>query len=261
MGVKTNIGWCDHTFNCWWGCTKVGGSPACENCYAETWAKRTGFNIWGDDQPRRYFGDKHWNEPIAWNRAAEKAEERRRVFCMSMGDWAEGRPEQKPHLDRWWNLCLDTPWLDKLMLTKRPQLINKLCPLRSQTIWHGVTAETQKWTDIRWSHLRDVDCEIKWFSVEPLFERILLPDDFLSMGRRGWVIVGGESGPRARPMESGWAEYLRDQCVEAGVPFFFKQWGNWIPDGDTMVHVSDKKVAGDILAGDLWKQFPRPGIS
>lgn len=273
MGKETSISWCDSTFNAWWGCTKIGGSPACENCYAETWAKRTGFKIWGDEAGRRYFGDKHWNEPLIWNRQAERDGVRRRVFCMSMGDWAEGRPEQAPQLARLWELITRTPWLDWLMLTKRPQLITKLCPLRSSRVWQGTTTETQKWLDLRWEHLKPVDAEIYWLSIEPLLERITLPRDFLSLGKQAWVIVGGESGPGARPMHPDWVRSLRDQCSAAGVAFHFKQWGEFRPlsttDGMQIMPFADydvanrfgfskvgKKAAGDTLDGVKWKQFP-----
>ena len=88
MGKITGINWTNHTFNPYWGCTEVGNSPACVNCYAKTWAHRLGFQIWGNGADRRVFGDHHWDEPLRWNRAAEKADQRRRVFSMS---WATGR--------------------------------------------------------------------------------------------------------------------------------------------------------------------------
>lgn len=264
MGIKTGISWCDHTHNIWWGCTKVGNSAACDNCYAETWAKRTGFQIWGDDKPRRYFSEKHLNEPLKWNHEAEAAGVRRRMFVMSMGDWAEGRPEQQPHLERFWNLiCKQTPMLDKLMLTKRPQLISKLCPISGPDIWHGVTAETQQWLDLRWEHLRRVDSEVYWLSMEPLMERVVLPTDFLALGPRAWVIVGGESGGPARPMHPDWARSIRDQCADAGVPFHFKQWGEWGPGildrGDAFgLRRVGKKSAGRELDGVIHDGFPEP---
>lgn len=240
MAEKTKISWAHGTFNPWWGCTRVEGSPACgpaegedgERCYAETWAERCGYNekpgaahfpIWGAHSERRYFGDKHWNEPLKWNRDAEREGELRRIFCMSMGDWAEGRPDQKPHLERLWYLILETPMLAWLMLTKRPQLISKLCPLRSQRVWHGTTTETQKWLDLRWDHLKRVDAEIYWLSIEPMFERLKLPADFLHLGKRAWVICGGQSGAKAKPLNPAWARDLRDQCLGAGVPFHMKQ--------------------------------------
>ncbi len=230
MGESTAITWCDHTLNPWWGCVEVGGSPACGGpefggeCYAKTWDRRTGGDHWGNDKPRRFFSDKHWDAPLKWNRQAETAGERRRVFVMSMGDWAEGRPDQKPHLKRLWKLYDKTPWLDKLMLTKRPQLIETLYPLgRRRDVWMGVTAENQYWLDLRWSHLRRVEASIYWLSMEPLFEKVVLPGSFLELGNRAWVIVGGQSGRGAQSMDLAWPRYVRDQCAEAGVAFHFKQ--------------------------------------
>lgn len=286
---KTSISWCDFTFNPWHGCSHVGGSPACYDsatgarCYAETWDKRLGGDHWGDDKTRRYFGDKHWAEPIKWNRAAEKDGVRARVFCMSMGDWAEGRLEQKPHLERLWKVIQDTPCLDWLMLTKRPQLISKLCPVRDSRMWQGTTAETQYWFDLRWEHLKRVESEIYWFSLEPLYERIVLPADFLALEKRAWIIAGGQSGHGARPMHPDWVRSLRDQCGEAGIAFHFKQFGEFAPalvqletlsnaylisadprdrvgkrimDTDvTMVRIG-KKNAGRTLDGRTWDEFP-----
>lgn len=223
MGADSKISWTTHTFNPWWGCTKVGNSPACEHCYAETWAKRTGFQIWGDNKERRYFGDKHWNEPRKWDAEARRLGRMDRVFCASMADWAEGRPEQAKHLSRLWDLVLETTSLNWLMLTKRPQLISKLCPLRSSRVWQGTTAETQAWLDLRWDHLRRVDAEIYWLSIEPMFERLILPSDFKSLGKRAWVICGGESGSHARQIDPAWARSLRDQCQDSGVRFHMKQ--------------------------------------
>lgn len=238
MGANTKISWCTDSFSLWWGCTFVEGSRACAPaegepgaiCYAKTWAERTGFSktgshfpIWGAHEARRYFGDKHWDEPLKWNKEATKTGERRRVFCMSMGDWAEGRPDQEPHLERLWDVVRITPMLDWLMLTKRPQLINKLCPIRYRRLWHGTTTEDQNWLDIRWDHLKRVDSEICWLSVEPMFEPLKLPADFLRLGKRGWVICGGQSGNGAVHMNPDWARSLRDQCLDAGVRFHMKQ--------------------------------------
>ena len=91
MGKDSEIEWTHHTFNPWWGCSKV--SPACKNCYAETWAKRVGQNVWGEGSERRFFGEKHWGEPLIWNRAAEAAKQRARVFCASMADVFEDRSD------------------------------------------------------------------------------------------------------------------------------------------------------------------------
>lgn len=263
MGEISEISWTHSTFNPWWGCTFVGGSPACAPaegekgavCYAKTWDKRTGGDHWGADAPRRFFGDKHWAEPLKWNRSAEKAGERRRVFIMSMGDWAEGRPDQREHLSRLWTLCDETPTLDKLMLTKRPQLINSLMPERLRPrddMWIGVTAENQYWLDIRWPLLKRVEASIYWLSIEPICGPIILPDDFLALGGRAWVIVGGQSGNNTIPMDPAWARALRDQCIAAGVPFHFKQWG----EHDSRLIQVGKKAAGRLLDGRTWDEFP-----
>lgn len=273
MAKDTGISWTNHTFNPWWGCTKVGHSPACDGCYAERLSERFGFKIWGNEAPRRYFGDKHWNEPLKWNRAAEHAKQRKRVFCMSMGDWAEGRPEQRDHLERLWRLIPRTPWLDWLMLTKRPQLIPALYPASWQcdalpNVWLGTTAETQAWLDLRWPLLKRAPAAVYWLSIEPLLEPITLPEDFLALGRQAWCIVGGESGLQARPMSPDWARHLRDQCMAAGVPFHFKQWGEWSAtparsgrlvqiDTQLMLRVG-RKTAGRVLDGREWDEVPTP---
>lgn len=239
MGQDSAISWTNHTHNCWWGCTRIEGSPACGPapgekgaiCYAETWSERVGYSttgsqfpIWGAGTSRRYFGDKHWAQPLKWDAAAQKAGIRARVFCMSMGDWAEGRPDQTEHLIRLWRLIYTTPHLDWLMLTKRPQLISKLCPIRSSSaVWQGTTTENQYWLDHRWEHLKRCESLVYWLSVEPMFERLRLPKDFLALGARGWVICGGQSGAHARSMNPDWARGLRDQCLDNGVPFHMKQ--------------------------------------
>jgi protein gp37 len=115
-------------------------------------------------------------------------------------------------------------WLVWLMLTKRPQLISKLCPFRNDpNIWMGVTAENQYWLDLRWEHLRRVEASIYWLSVEPMFEPLTLPASFLALGSRAWVICGGQSGAGAVSMNPDWARGLRDQCLDSGVRFHMKQ--------------------------------------
>jgi len=234
MGKDTAISWAHHTFNPWWGCTKIEGSPACDTCYAETFANRVGygpnptdvnkFPIWGADTGRRTFGAKHWNEPLKWSRDAELSGIMARAFCMSMGDWAEGRPDQKPHLERLGYTINATLALYWLMLTKRPQLINKLMPVKNHPrVWQGITAERQDWLELRWRHLREVQAAVYWLSIEPMFGALTLPEDFLALGSRAWVIVGGESGSRATPIDVAAAIRLKDQCREAGVAFHFKQ--------------------------------------
>src|SRR5215510_3350213 len=100
MGANSGIEWTHDTFNPWWGCVKV--SAECTNCYAETLSKRVGHRVWGLGADRRFFGDKHWNEPRRWNAQARKSGEQRRVFCASMADVFEGRQELTAHRDRLW---------------------------------------------------------------------------------------------------------------------------------------------------------------
>jgi protein gp37 len=268
MGKDTCIEWADDTFNLWWGCVEVNGSPACgpaegeqgSRCYAKAWDARFFKENphWGADAPRRFFEDEHWKDPEKWNRQATESDRRRRVFCMSMGDLFEGRPDERLYVERLWKLIPRTPMLDWMLLTKRPQLISSLYPeewLRNPppNVWLGITAENQHWLDIRWPFLKPVPAMIHFLSMEPLFEDIKLPEDFLTLGQRAWVIVGGQSGHGAVPMKPDDARYVRDQCVEAGVPFFFKQWG----DNLELVQI-EKKAPGRLLDGREWDEFPQP---
>jgi protein gp37 len=226
MAENSAIEWCDHTFNPVWGCVKV--SPACDNCYAETLSNRFG-DHWGPHAEFRTFGDKHWNEPRKWDRAAEKAGRRARVFCASMADVFDNRWPDGVR-DRLWALIRETPHLDWLLLTKRPQNIAKMLPADWRdgypNVWLGTTVENQDEADRRIPYLRSVPARVRFLSCEPLLGQIY-PD----MSGIHWVICGGESGPNARPMHPDWARSLRDQCAQAGVAFQFKQWGEWAPEG------------------------------
>lgn len=123
MGKDTGITWTDSTFNPWWGCEKV--SPGCTNCYAATFDKRVGGDHWGAKAGRRFFGDKHWREPEKWNRDAAKSGERHRVFCASMADVFEDRDDLVQPRIRLFHLISETPNLDWLLLTKRPENIRR----------------------------------------------------------------------------------------------------------------------------------------
>ena len=245
MGIQglDGISWCDYTLNLWWGCTRVEGSPACGPaegepgavCYAETWAERCGYNnkptsskfpIWGAHAERRWFGSRPLESLRQFERSWREEgmpERQARAFVMSMGDWAEGRPDQRDPLNEFWKEAMRTKLIDYLMLTKRPQLIEKLCGIDDARFWQGTTAENQRWLDIRWPHLRDTSGAIKWFSLEPMVGPIDLPQDFLGLGPCGWVVAGGQSGPGAITFDPAWARRLRDQCHEAGLPFHIKQ--------------------------------------
>jgi protein gp37 len=219
MGADSAISWTDHTFNPWWGCERV--SPGCQHCYAETLAKRFGTE-WGKTADRRFFGDKHWNEPVRWNKAAARDGVRRRVFCASMADVFEDRDELTPHRERLFPLIRDTPHLDWLLLTKRPLNVQRMVPGEwnhgwPANVWLGFTAEDQARYDERstalWSTLMRRP-RVVFVSAEPLLGPIT---DLLSGGLRpDWVIVGGESGPGARPMHPAWARDVLGLCKSVG---------------------------------------------
>ena len=231
MGEETRISWAHDTFNPWWGCVEV--SPACDHCYARTLSNRWGFDVWGKDAPRRFFGDKHWNDPIRWNEKAEKAGERRRVFCASMADVFEDRRDLDPWREKVWDVIEKTPWLDWMLLTKRPEAISRLIrPAWKENprknVWLGTTTENQRRADERIPLLFETPAAVYWVSAEPL----LGPIDFGKFWKSGsiahgidWVIVGGESGAGARKMDAAWARDVLAQCRKAGASYHFKQKG------------------------------------
>ena len=257
MGEQTGIEWCDHTFNPWWGCVRV--SPACQHCYAETFAKRTGNAVWGIDAPRRFFGDKHWQEPVKWNMAAAAAGVRRKVFCASMADVFEDRTDLQEARGRLFRLIDTTPMLDWLLLTKRPENLSMMLPADwretpRRHVWFGTTAENETYLHARVERLARVPAAVRFLSYEPALGG--LPTLWMYLGERGysasaralhWVIAGGESGPGFRTPDAAWFRDVRDQCVDTDTPFFFKQWGGLRP-----------KTGGAVLDGREWKHFPRP---
>jgi protein gp37 len=273
MGKNSAISWTHHTFNPWWGCTKV--SEECEHCYAETLAKRFGFG-WGREAEPRLFGDQHWNDPIRWNREAEKAGDRKRVFCGSMCDVFEEREGKVGALldelrVRLWKLIPETPWIDWLLLTKRPENIPRMLPFieiggersaRFGNVWLGTTIGTAKAWRQRALALAEVPSAVHFWSCEPLLEpvAILCPrcDGSGNDHRAGdgggcsgdfpdLVIVGGESGANARPCHVEWIRSIQRQCREADVACWTKQLGaNAIGDG---YDLSDETVRDLDAAG------------
>ncbi len=232
MGKNSEIEWTNHTFNPWWGCAKV--SPACQYCYAEAWAKRVGSNVWGKKVKRRFFSESHWAEPIKWNSEAEMLNVRCRVFCASMADVFESKEGLDKERTKLWALIEKTSSLDWLLLTKRPENIGKMIPWKGNwppNVWIGTTVENQEWLDKRMGHLLSQNAAVRFVSCEPLLGEL----DFSKwIGRRGlyplnWVIAGGESGPKSRPMHPDWVRKLRDYCHSHKIAFHFKQWGHWIP--------------------------------
>lgn len=213
------------------------------------------------------MSDGYWREPLKWNRKAEAAGRRALVFCASMADVFEAHPEpgiralQDRTRDRLWELIAATPWLTWQLLTKRPGEVAGMVPWGDswpENVWLGVSVEDQQRADERVPVLLGIPARVRFLSCEPLLESVSL-DAWLdppllcsaecdgtptvsrptcsvacrqldgTLGTIDWVIVGGESGPKARPMHPDWARSLRDQCVAASVPLLFKQWGEWGP--------------------------------
>lgn len=224
MSTKTAIQWTDHTFNVAWGCEKI--SPGCAGCYALKLATRYGFDVWGKDKPRRLFGAKHWNEPLAWNRAAQKAGVPSLVFTSSMADAYEAHPQiDEERETKLWPLIRATPWLEWQILTKRAERMSRLWPKDPPpNAWAGVSVESDKYLG-RLDWLRNVNARIRFVSFEPL----LGPLGAVNLDGISWAIVGGESGPEARPMHPAWARSLIAACKAAGVACFMKQEGAWTP--------------------------------
>ena len=256
MGADSKIEWTHHTFNPWRGCAKV--SPGCAHCYAEAMAKRTGIHgTWGPEGERVVSSDAYWAQPLRWDRAAAKAGERRRVFCASMADVFEARDDLHEPRSRLFSLILATPHLDWLLLTKRPENVEIIAPESwmdgfPKNVWLGTTVEDQQRADERIPHLLAVPAAVRFLSVEPLLGPVDI-EPYLPHGCRGcnhpgnllpawnehgrcsecdgtgqepaidWVIVGGESGPGARPCDVAWIRDVVRQCREAGVAVFLKQ--------------------------------------
>ncbi len=313
MAENTEIQWPDHTFNPWLGCTKIG--PGCRFCYAEAqmdnWLGRV---QWGPAGTRMRTSEAYWRAPIRWQKnlargwvwRCENCNERivargprevlgdcrncglsvwrniqrEKVFCASLADIFEDNPQ----LVRWRNeLFLDlideTPYLDWLLLTKRPENIKgRMLPPHwrfqgmPDNVWLGTSVENQAAADERIPQLAAVPARVRFLSVEPLLGPINLEAFFyesvderhewfrLRANRPDWVIIGGESGPKARPMELAWVRDIIKQCRPAGVPVFVKQLGSgWAKEngaqhrkgGDMAEWPEDLRVREQVDAGGL----------
>lgn len=276
MAENSKIEWTHHTFNAWRGCTKI--SPGCANCYAETLSLRNPktLGVWGNNGTRVGAAESYWHLPLKWDKAAAKAGERRRVFCASLADVFEDHPLILPEWRaRLFSLIKQTPNLDWMLLTKRPENFSKFLPsdwgMGYHNVWLGITAENQVSFDIRWPFLKATTARIRFASLEPLLGPIHIrpavgypsykgniPGICIDINHETWhrdgelcrdcgwgypndpdrpnywigldlVIVGGESGSKARPMHPDWVKNLRKQCIGTKAKFFFKQWGEWLP--------------------------------
>jgi protein gp37 len=287
MGTNSNIEWCTHTWNPWLGCTKVG--PPCDNCYAEAMMDtRYGRVRWGAGQDRVRTSEGNWKLPFKWDRAAAVAGKPATVFCLSLGDIWDNEVDPIWRRDAF-AVMEGTPHLTYLLLSKRignavkmcdPSSGNRMLPSNAAL---GATMASQPEWDRDIGKLKEAGLilggRFTFASVEPMLGRIEARGDLPN-----WVIVGGESGRDARPMHDDWVRSLRDQCVAAGVPFHFKQWGAWAPevdgssrfptgrrivrpdgtdrrDGhqdatDALMWSVGKKAAGRLLDGVEWNQMP-----
>lgn len=227
MAENSKIEWTDHTFNPWIGCTKV--SDGCKNCYAETMNNRYRWvEQWGPTGKRKRTSAANWRKPFTWNRKAEETGERKRVFCASLADVFEHNDELIDwRLDLFETVISKTPWLDWLVLTKRPEVAAQFFRLREDllldNVWLGVTVENQKQME-RVDHLQRIPARIRFISFEPQIEEIY-PGFNHWADSAWWAIVGGESGPGCRPFDPAWARLIKEDCALAGVAFFMKQLG------------------------------------
>lgn len=234
MSTQSKIEWTESTWNPITGCTKI--SPGCKNCYAERMAKRlkamrnqnyaNGFEL--------TLHEETLNLPIAWKKPQV-------IFVNSMSDlFHEKVPVE--FIQSVFEVTRQAHWHTFQILTKRSKRLLELNKLINwpDNVWMGVSVENQDYT-FRIDDLRQTDAKIKFLSVEPLLGAI----ENMNLAHIDWVIVGGESGPKSRPIQPEWVTSIRDQCLQSNTPFFFKQWGG-----------TNKKKAGRLLEGRIWDQLP-----
>lgn len=236
MSLSSHIEWTEATWNPITGCSKV--SQGCKHCYAERLAKR--LQAMGSANYRNGFSltlhPKMLELPLTWKRP-------RRIFVNSMSDIFHPDVPTDFILDIW-RTMLAAPQHQYQILTKRPERLEEINELVvwAPHIWMGVTVESDRHID-RIEKLRRCDSSVKFLSLEPL----LGPIHDVNLQGIDWAIVGGESGPKSRPMHIDWVTDLRDQCLSQSVLFFFKQWGG-----------VNKKLTGRFLEGRTWDEVPTP---
>jgi protein gp37 len=230
LSDTTGIEWTDHTFNPWWGCSRV--SPACVRCYADTKAQRWGHKLWRRNGPRRMLSDAYWQKPHTWNRQARANGAAEKVFSASMADVFESHPQVAEPRKRLFGVIEDTPWLIWQLLTKRIENVIDMVPWGDNwpsNVWLGTSVENQDYA-VPVGHpsgreripiLLEIPAVIHFLSCEPLLGPVQLPDD----KRLHWVIAGGESGAGARRSDPDWFHSLHAQCTARAIPFFMKQAG------------------------------------
>ena len=235
MAFNSSIEWTESTWNPITGCTKV--SPGCKFCYAERMAKR--LKAMGSANYENGFKltlHEHVLElPLTWKKPQT-------IFVNSMSDLFHKNVPLE-FIQKMFDVMNNAYWLKFQILTKRSEKLFELDPLLTWTdnIWMGVSVENQNYT-YRIDHLRYTNAKVKFLSIEPLIG----PIEHLDLTNINWVIVGGESGPGARPMKEEWVIKIRNECKRVKVPFFFKQWGG-----------VNKKKNGRVLNGRTWDELPK----
>lgn len=242
MATSSKIEWTQQTWNPTVGCTKV--SAGCKNCYAETMAvrlKAMGTNGYENGFKLTLLPER-LGEPL-------KRKKPTIYFVNSMSDVFHGKVPFS-YIDQIFQTIRDTPQHTYQMLTKRADRLAEYFQTRTppDNAWIGVSVENRRHGVPRIDALRRVPAHIRFLSVEPLLEGL----GEIDLTGIHWVIVGGESGPNARPMKLEWLEEIRRQCDRAGVAFFFKQWGGWGLDGQRR----SKKNNGRQLHGRTWDEMP-----
>lgn len=234
MSEKSAIEWTDATWNPVRGCTKV--SAGCKHCYAQTFSER--FRGVPNHPFEQGFDLRLVPEALETPKKWKKG---KTIFVNSMSDLFHERIPDS-YVKEVFKVMNDCPQHNFQILTKRPKRLTDLASsfLWSKNIWMGVSVESARFVE-RIDKLRTVPCATKFLSLEPL----LGPLNNLNLTEIDWVIVGGESGPKSREVKATWIRSIRDQCVEQGVPFFFKQWGG-----------KNKKAAGRTLDGREWNEIP-----
>ena len=278
MGARSKIEWTDSTFNPWVGCTKVararGAPSACDFCYAEKWAKRSGQVEWGD-HPRRRTTEAYWQNALRWNSRARSFQaehgRRQRVFCASLADVFDNQVDPAWRADLF-DLIRACDQLDWQLLTKRPQNIRKMLPADWNdgypNVWLGTTAEDARAYRQRVPHLLKLPAAIHFVSYEPA----LGPLGPLGIDGHSpdWVIIGGESGVRSNVIRLTNPKWVRDaiaECQRVGAAPFLKQWGTYrnnpcvVEDGLTeqqamVIDPPENGKGGGKLNDRLWRDFP-----
>ena len=239
---KSKIEWTEKTWNPSAGCSKI--SQGCNNCYAETMAKRLqGTGVVGYENGFKFnVVPSRLNDPFKRKKATV-------YFVNSMSDiFHENMPVD--YLDRIFKVIEDTPHHTYQILTKRAERMCQYLSVREipKNIWLGVTVDNRKEGLPRIDKLRNLNAKVLFLSVEPLLEDL----GEINLKNIDWVIVGGESGNKARPMDKEWVINIKQQCETEGIAFFFKQWGTW---GEDKIK-RNKKLNGKELEGKIWQQYP-----